>query len=285
MMIHGDEEDGMRLGAKLVLGRCVAKVVATYAEFVLDFWAPRSNLKIEGVLAALTLTSYGDYSTKVDQARAKYGDRVRADQDVSAAKWTITLDGSIIEEGRIVVKLAGMYGVFAVGFNETTEGIFPFSIVAGDPTLSRAPSVKILQDRFEGSFPAKFLAFADADRALDSCQAPQIPEIGFRSLGAFLRIQSQTFCVVHWKGAHPSSMLITVTLADGDPWMRPFSRWICRAMTTTALRTLTFPDRPLPTYAACVLVDRPDRRRPGDAQDTYKSVAYEIRSGTPARMN
>jgi hypothetical protein len=275
----------VRLWAKLVLGTGVAIAVATYAEFVLDFRAPRSNLKIEGALAALTLTSFGDYSTKVGQARAKYGDRVRADQDVSAGKWTIKLDGSIIEEGRIVVKLAGMYGVFAVAFNETTKGIFPFSIVAGNPTLSNAPSVKILQDRFAGSFPAKFLAFADADRTLDSCQAPQIPELGFGSLGALLRIQSQTFCVVHWKGAHPSSMLISVTLAGGDPWMRPFSLWICRAMTATILRTLASSDRPLPTYAACVLVDRPDRRRPGDAQDTYKSVAYEIRSGTPARMN
>jgi len=56
-------------------------------------------------------------------------------------------------------------------------------------------------------------------------------ELGFASLGALLRMRSQTFCVVHWKGTRPSSMLISVTLGDGDPWMRPFSRWICRRMT------------------------------------------------------
>jgi hypothetical protein len=275
----------MRVWAKLLLGTGAAIVVAAYAEFVLDIRAPRSGLTNQSALAAVTLTSYGDYSMKVDQTRAKYGDSAHADQDESAGKWTITLDGSVIEEGRIVVKLAGMYGVFAVASNDTTEGIFPFSILLSNPTLSNAPSVQILLRRFEGSFPARFLAFKDSDRTLDSCAAPQTSELGFGSLGALLRLQSQTSCVAHWKGTRPSSMLISVTLADGDPWMRAFSPWICRTMTAAALKKLASPDRELPTYAACVLVDRADRRRPGDAQDTFKSIVYEIRDGTPARMN
>ena len=100
-----------------------------------------------------------------------------------------------------------------------------------------------------------------------------------------LGIHAQTSCVVHWKGPHPSSMLISVTLANGDPWMRPFVRWICRSMTSASLGKLTSTGLQPPTYAACILVDRAERRRPKDAADTFASVVYEIRDRALARMN
>jgi hypothetical protein len=279
----------LRVWVKLLFGLVAVVLVAAYAELVIDFRGPRSHLKSESAVAAITLTSYGDRDTKLSQARANYGDRVRAEDDVEAGisdgKWKITLDGSVIEEGPIVVKLAGMYGLFAVSSGDTTQGIFSFSIVPGRADFSRTTSAKALQDRFE-NFPARFLAFADTDLAVDSCAAPPPLELGFGRIGTALHLQSQTYCVVHWKGLQsPNSMLISVTLANGDPWMRPFARRICREMTAASLRKLASPDRQPPTYAACVLVDRPDRRRPGDALDTFKSVVYEIRDGTPARMN
>jgi hypothetical protein len=278
----------MRGWIKYLLGIVALILIAAYGEFVTDFRGPRSQLESENTLAAITLTSYGDRDSKVQEARAKYGDRVRAHDDVSAGtlngKWTITLDGSVIEEGRIVVSLAGMYGLFAVTSGDTVEGLFSFSIVPGRADLSDITSVKALQDRFE-NFPERFPAFADADLAIDSCAAPPISELGFGPIGALLGMQAQTYCVVHWKGTHPSSMLISVTLANGDPWMRPFVRWICRSMTSAILGKFASPDRKLPTYAACVLVDRADRRRPREARDTFASVVYEIRDRALARIN
>jgi hypothetical protein len=278
----------MRGWIRYLLGIVALVLIAAYGEFVLDFRGPRSQLKSMNALAAVTRTSYGDRDAKLEEARARYGDRVRAHDDVSAGtvngKWAITLDGNVLEEGGIVVRLAGMYGLFAVTSDNTTEGIFSFSVVPGSANLSDITSVKSLRDRFE-DFPARFFAFADTDLTIASCTAPPPSEIGFGSIGTLLGMQAQTYCVVHWKGTHPSSMLISVTLANGDPWMRPFARWICRSMTSVILRKLTSPDRKPPTYAACVLVDRADRRRPRDAHDTFDSVVYEIRDGTLARMN
>lgn len=273
---------------KYLLAIVALVLIAAYGEFVVDFWGPRSKLKSQNALAAITSTSYGDRDGKIKEARAKYGDRVRADDQVPAGtfdgKWTITLDGRVIDEGPILVKLAGMYGLFAVTSEGATEGIFSFSIALGRADLSRPATVKVLRDRFE-NLPAKFLAFADIDLAIDSCAVPPISELGFGSIGALLGMQAQTYCVVHWKGMHPSSMLISVTLANADPWMRPFTRWICRSMTSATLRNLASSGRQPPTYAACILVDRPGRRRPRDAHDTFQSVVYEIQDRTLARMN
>lgn len=278
----------MRAWIKYLLGIVALVLIAAYGEFVMDFRGARSQLKSHNAFAAITLTDYGDRDAKIKELRAKYGERARADDDVPAGasngKWTITLDGSVLEEGRIVVKLAGIYGLFAVASDDTTEGIFSFSIVPGRADLSHTTSVKVLRDRFK-NFPARFLAFADTDLAVDSCAAAPASELGFGSIGALLGMQAQTYCLVHWQGAHPSSMLISVTLANGDPWMRPFARWICRSMTSATLGRLASPNRQPPTYAACVLVDRADRRRPGDAYDTFASVVYEIRDETLARMN
>jgi hypothetical protein len=278
----------MRVWLKYLLGIVALVLIAAYGEFVIDFRGSRSQLKSESALAAITLTSYGDRDARLDEARAKYGDRARAHDSVPAGsldgKWTITLDGSVIEQGPIVVKLAGMYGLFAVTSGDTTEGLFSFSIVPGRANLSDTTSVKALRDRFK-DFPPRFLAFADTDLAIDSCTTPPTSELGLGSIGALLGMQAQTYCVVHWKGTHPSSMLVSVTLANGDPWMRPFARWICRSMTLATLRKLASPNRQPPTYAACVLVDRADRRRPGDAHDTFESVVYEIQNRMLARLD
>lgn len=130
----------MRAWIKYLLGIVALVLIAAYGEFVMDFRGARSQLNSHNAFAAITLTDYGDRDAKIKELRAKYGDRARADDDVPAGasngKWTITLDGSVLEEGRIVVKLAGMYGLFAVASDDTTEGIFSFSIVPGRADLS-----------------------------------------------------------------------------------------------------------------------------------------------------
>lgn len=163
-------------------------------------------------------------------------------------------------------------------FGPTTTNIDPLM-----PNFSGVSKANRLQERFE-NFPKKFLAFSDDDVSLDSCQAPERPVFGIGLLAKWLPIQSQAFCLAHWKGPRPASMLISVTSANGDPWMRPFACWICRSMTLANLRRLASSDHQLPTYAACVLVDRADRRRSRDAHETFESVVYEIRDRTLARM-
>ena len=49
------------------------------------------------------------------------------------------------------------------------------------------------------------------------------------SVGAAVRLESVTFCVVEWTGSRPASMLIGAPLTDGSPFVRPFSRRICRS--------------------------------------------------------
>jgi hypothetical protein len=274
----------MRFWLEIALGAAAALLGAAYAEFVLDIRGPLSSLESESAMAAITLTSYGDYWDKEKEARAKYGSGVIATADEAGGKWTVTADGSVFAQGRISVTLAGMYGLFAVTSGETIEGLFPFDIVPTRPDLSGAQNVKVLQERFE-NFPKRFLAFADDDVVVDSCQAPHPPVSGIGFFAKWLPIQSQAFCLAHWKGPHPASMLIGVTLANGDPWMRPFARRLCRAITTAALKNPAFAGNQTPAYAACVLVDRPDRRKPHNAQETFTSVVYEIDGGKLARMN
>ena len=94
-------------------------------------------------------------------------------------------------------------------------------------------------------------------------------------IGRQLRFQSGTFCVVFWKGPSRGSMLVGVALADGDPWMRPFSRRICRGLSAIALARVAETDHePPPDYAACLLVDRPNR---SGAAETLQAHVYEVR--------
>ena len=168
----------MRFWIRLLLGTVALIVIAAYAEFVLDFRGPRSQLRSEDAVAAITSTSYGERDAELDKARARYGGRVRAHDQVPGGtvngKWTITVDGNVIKEGRIIVKLAGMYGLFAVASGDAIEGIFPFSIVPGRAALSATTSVEALRDRFK-TLPVRFLAFADADTSIDSSSPLGLP--------------------------------------------------------------------------------------------------------------
>jgi hypothetical protein len=233
----------------LPLGAAAAIVIAGFAELVFDIRMPHSGLAAAGALAAVISFPTGE----PDPPK----------------------------------KLAGMYGLFVVNPHGDSEQLFPFSIVPGDAGLSTLrPNLAQLRDRFEAGFPASAKAY-DAGPSENSCASRPAAELGPGWLTALLRVRGQTNCVVRWDGALPGArpgvMLVSVTLADADPWMRPFARRICRTLTETALSSLR--DVVKPGYAACVLVDRPGRIRPGDAQDTYKTVVYEVRDGTLARMD
>ena len=230
---------------RLALGVAAAIVIAAYAELVLDFRTPRSGLAAAGALAAIISFPTGE----PDPPK----------------------------------KLAGMYGLF-VARSDAAESIFPFSIVPGNAGSSAyRPDIAQLRERFGGDLPARADAANDARWKDNTCVVRPAAEFGFARLTAYLHLRSQAACVVRQSGTRPGAMLISVTLADADPWMRPFVRRICRTLTVTALAALG--NAEAPAYAACVLVDRPGRMHPGDAQDTFKSVVYEVRDGALARMN
>jgi hypothetical protein len=273
----------MKAWVGLLAGAGVA--LAAYAELVMDIRSPHSDLPVVRALGASALLSMVEYNKKLAQMQNAYGDRAHVILDGSTGKTTVTLDDKIIEESQVVRRFGGMYGVFVVKARDANESVFPFDLDPGEIPLGHEPNIARLQSRFESGLVAKYLAFQDTDWTRDSCAAPPASDLGFGSLAAILRLKSATSCLVHWKGPRPSSMLISVTRADGDPWMRPFARWICRKLTAAALDKLSSPDRKTPTYAACVLVDRPDRTGPTGAQNAFTSIVYEVQDRALARLD
>lgn len=269
----------------LLLGTGVAVTIAAYAELVLDIRSQRSDLTAVRALGANVHLSLVEYNKKVEQMQNAYGDRAKVTLETATGKTTVALDGSVIEESQTARQFTGMYGVFVVRAHDTTESTFPFAFDPGEIPSGHEPKIGRLQARFGNVLPAKYLAFNDTDWTRDSCAAPQVSDLWSGSLAVLLRLRSETFCIVRWKGPRPSSMLIGVTRADGDPWMRPFARWICGKLMAAALDKFSSPDRERPAYAACILVDRPDRTGPTGAQDAFTSIAYEVQDRALARLD
>jgi hypothetical protein len=230
----------------LALGAAAAIVVASYAELVLDILAPRSDRVAASALAAVISFPTGE----PDPPK----------------------------------KLAGMYGLFVVRAGGSGESLFPFSIVPGMVASSEyRPPLDQLWERFGASFPASRDAADDAQKRSNSCVSRPAAELGFGRLTEYLHLRAQASCIVRQVGPGPATMLVSVTIADADPWLRPFVRKICGRLTAAALAAIGSTARP--DYAACVLVDRPGRIRPGDAQDTFATVVYELRDRALARMD
>jgi hypothetical protein len=81
---------------------------------------------------------------------------------------------------------------------------------------------------------------------------------GLGLISTALRFRGGSYCVTSWNGRQlPGSMLIIVTIADGNSWMRPFARTTCRLITDAALGQLESQPADRPNYAGCVLIDRP----------------------------
>jgi hypothetical protein len=87
--------------------------------------------------------------------------------------------------------------------------------------------------------------------------------LGLGIVGDVLRLQEGTSCVVTWKGKQPSSMLVFVGRADGEPWLRPFSESLCHSITKAGLRRLDAEAANGLDYAACILGDQATSAVPG----------------------
>jgi hypothetical protein len=270
----------MRLRWKLmvVASALAGTAAAAYGELVLDISAPRASLVQIQAIASTILIQTADLHASFDAIKKKYGPDSETVLMTKPPRLVTRVSGKVVEEdGKVPKQFGDAWGLFVIGPPDRLESTFPFRInprEASPPGRKEVvPDAGSLRNQFGRKFPGKYLEFDKRDVVTDRCITISPADLGW--IGKQLRFQSGTFCVEFWRGASPGSMLIGVAMANGDPWMRPFSRRICRWLTGTALARLATTDRePPPDYAACVLVDRPDR---SGTDATLEAHVYEVR--------
>jgi len=269
----------------IVAGAVAAMVAAALGEFVLDIRTPRAALAETHAISSTVSILMADYHRAIEEMKKKYGPDAETVIESQPARVITRVGGKVVAEDRSPGRFSDARGLFVVGPRGGRESIFPFQIdphKAPAPGRTGEPGARYLKSRFGESLPARYFDFDDRDAVTDTCVTISPADLAW--LGEKLRFQGGTFCVVFWKGASPGSMLIGVALANGDPWMRPFSRRICRGLTAIALARVAATDRePPPDYAACLLVDRPHR---SGAAEQLKAHVYQVRrDGTLAYVD
>jgi hypothetical protein len=250
-----------------------AVTAAAYGELILDIRTPHASLaEVHGITSTVSIP-LGDYQ---EAMKKKYGPDADTVLTNHPPRAITRVGGKVVEDDKAPGKFSDARGVFVIGLRGHLESTFSFEIDLRAPPTSGSkgePSAQYLKSWFGKNFPTKYLEFDDRDVVTDKSITISPADLGW--LGEQLRFQSGAFCVVFWKGASPGSMLIGVALANGDPGMRPFIRRICRWLTATALARVAATDHePPPDYAACVLVDRPNR---SGAAETLQAHVYEVR--------
>lgn len=254
----------------------VALCALAIGELVFDWWTPPSDFAQSHALGVNVGVSLVPYNKLTQEMKEKYGDRAKVSFEFPPGRTTVERDGEIVYDETPAPRLNDVIGVFMVGKRKgATDMPFPFRL-APDQDLNRVERklATALRNRFGKSLPQRWLSFSDQDWSIDRCTA--LPAgLGLGGVGLLMRLGKGTACVVTWRRAQPVpvSMLISVSVAKGDPWMRPFSRRLCRAITDTALAQLGPGERDRPGYAACVLADRPGRQ---GAQQTLSSYVYSV---------
>ncbi len=269
----------------MIIAGGVAAVAAALGELVLDIRIPRASLAEVHAITTSVSILIADYDRAAETMKKKYGPDAETVLENRPLRLITRVKGKVVEEDRAPGQFSDARGLFVIGEEGRLESTFPFQIDPREaPAFGRQgePGVQYLKSRFGNKLPAKYFEFDDHDAVTDTCITILPGDLGW--VGRQLRFQSVTFCVVFWKGASPRSMLIGVALADGDPWMRPFTRRICRWLTAIALRRVAATDHEgPPDYAACLLVDRPNR---SGADGTLRVHVYEVhRDATLAYVN
>jgi hypothetical protein len=227
----------MRLRWKMAFSGGVLAVVGAlvYGELVLDIRALRSSLaEIHAIASSITI-QMADFHRAGEAMKQKYGEGAQTSLQTPGARLTTVVNGKVVEEGRLPFQFSDASGLFVVGKRGWLESTFPFRL---DPRKvprfgESSERVGALKSRFGKEFPARYLEYDDRATMTDTCVGLSASDFGL--LGAWLKLETGTFCVMFWKGAAPASMLIGIALAEGDPWMRPFTRRICRSITSLAL--------------------------------------------------
>ena len=266
--MQGSRTIAIAAGVLAVVG-CVV-----YAEFVSDWRTARSDGNARFALSVTHSLSLVSYNQLLAENKRRYGDRAETNMDLQTGVIEVKLDGRVIETRAEGKTLEGAQGIFVIGTEDKVGARFPFHIDFksdfSDPTRSM---VLFLKQRYKKA-PREWFEFSDADWTIDRCAA--LPKgFGLGILGKALDLHEGTSCVVSWNGQEPSSMLVAVGRADGDPWMRPFARRLCREMVDSALERFNPDEAGSPKYAACILADRPGY------VSAQKSLVIEVYSVEP----
>jgi hypothetical protein len=246
-----------------------------YGELVHDWRTPRSDRTARFIVSANHVMSVPRFHQIAAEMEKKYGERVKNTLLVDTGIVQVKLDGRVIETHELKKALGSVLGLFVVGAKGTAKTRFPFEFSADQtPGQFNRPAADVFSTRFKGS-PKEWFEFKDSDWTIDRCAALP-PGLGLGCIGETLQLREGMSCVVTWKGLPSGSMLISVSRADGDPWMRPFVRRLCRAITDAALKRFA-PEQPdRPNYAGCVLADRPEYA------SAQRSLAVDMYSVGPA---
>jgi len=261
----------------MIVGSALAgAAAAAYGELVLDISVPRASLAQIHVINVPVAIPTADLYRAFEARKKKYGPDSETVLTTEPPRLITTVSGKVVEQAWPPTEFGGAAGLFVVGRPGRLESTFPFNInprYAPALGIAGRQPLEYFRRQFGSEFPSSYFYFDDRQAVVDRCVVLSAADLGW--LGRLLRFRTGTFCVELWKGASPGSMLVGVALAKGDPWMRPFSRRVCRWLTTVALARVAGSDgQAPPDYAGCVLVDRPDRR--GAAQ-TLDSHVYEVR--------
>jgi hypothetical protein len=228
-----------------------------YAELVRDWRIQSSGQSVRFSMGV----THGVLTAELDSLTAamkeKHGENTKTILPLDTGIAEVTLNGKLLETHPEVKRISSVYGIFVFGSDDKITTRFPFEVAAD---LVGANSNEWIAERLRRDLkrsPPAWFEFRDSDWSFDRCiSRPKDLELGFIGHALFLR--GGTYCVINWKGAQPSSMLVSVSVADGNPWMRPFSRRLCRAITEAALGRFDSKLPGSPNYAACVLIDRPE---------------------------
>jgi rhodanese-related sulfurtransferase len=240
----------MRLKMKSVVLPLVAVVLAAAAdaELVLDVRTPHSTLVESHIIQAIMSW----HSQNLDKAmKAKYGPNAETNFESGPPRLVIRSDGKVVHEAPLSEMFEGVRGSFEIGASgQQTVSTFPIWFAVPSPPDHSSAMVRRRyfvdsdvdekrSENYVGDGPCVVLAASDLGR-----------------VGAAVRLKSLTFCVVEWTGSRRASMLIGAALTDGGPFVRPFSRRICRSLAALALRKLTAAGSQAVQYAGCMLFDR-----------------------------
>jgi hypothetical protein len=255
----------------------VALCALGWFELVADWRTPRSDFVQSHAIGANVSTSLVKYNALVKEMKQQHGERTNVSLEFPGARMRVEQDGKTIREETLAQKFSDVIGMFMVGRRgRATDMLFPFRL-APDQDLNRVEHTlaAAIRGRFGKGLPQRWTSFTDQDWSIGECI--HLPSgLGLGGVGLLIGLRKGTACVVTWRRPQPVSMLVSVNLAQGDPWLRPFSRRLCRAITETALAQIDRGEANRPAYAACILADRPDRK---GAKDMLTSHAYSVGPG------
>jgi hypothetical protein len=257
----------------------VALCAAAWFELVSDWQTPRSDFVAGhalGTNVSMSLVSFGDFAKEM---RTKHGMYTKVALDPKSGRAWAELDGKVLHEESMTQTITSVIGLFVVGRRgHAADMAFPFRL-APDQKLTDIDrvSASAIRTRFEKSgLPQRWQTLSDRDWSVDRCTS--LPSgLGLGGPGLLIGLRKGTACVVTWRRAQtPVSMLVSVSIAEGDPWLRPFSRRLCREITETALALVERGEAERPAFAGCILIDRPGRK---GAKEVLIQHSYSIGPG------